>query len=400
MKIDGDEQRRPENDTGQRGLDVVRRGSVPGRTNPGAAPLERRSHASRRVVLRWDAARAGPTARPRPAALAALAGDRHAFGGLLRRHAGRVHERGDHVEHRALVGRRHRHVVRPARHQRAALGRRELNSAAESLAHWSNLPRSMPMRTGIEPLFRLNTSWNLRLHDRRGQVRLRLLRVGVLLLEHDEAVDVEGERALGARGAACRRSPCPATLPAAVNSPLAQSPMNCMPALPLMTIAVARFQSRLAASLSMYFCTWRRVAKAFSICGLLSALGSRSTKAFLYHSAPPTPKRDRLEQGRVLPGLAAVRDGDEAGLLDLVGGDEELVPGGRDLGAGLLEHLGVGPHPVHAVHVDRHGDVVALVLHHVADHRRAAGRPSCRPWRRRSGWRARPRRPIPGCPGP
>ena len=36
----------------------------------------------------------------------------------------------------------------------------------------------------------------------------------------------------------------PGILPALRNSPLAQSPMNCMPALPSITMAEARFQSR------------------------------------------------------------------------------------------------------------------------------------------------------------
>ena len=36
----------------------------------------------------------------------------------------------------------------------------------------------------------------------------------------------------------------PGFLPALTNSPLAQSPMICMPALPSITIAEARFQSR------------------------------------------------------------------------------------------------------------------------------------------------------------
>ena len=41
-----------------------------------------------------------------------------------------------------------------------------------------------------------------------------------------------------------QRKSVPAVLPALRNSPLAQSPMICMPALSVMTMAVARFQSR------------------------------------------------------------------------------------------------------------------------------------------------------------
>ena len=36
----------------------------------------------------------------------------------------------------------------------------ETKSAAEVFAHSSNLSSFMPRRTGIEPLLRLNTSWN------------------------------------------------------------------------------------------------------------------------------------------------------------------------------------------------------------------------------------------------
>lgn len=45
-------------------------------------------------------------------------------------------------------------------------------------------------------------------------------------------------------GAAAHRKSLPGTLPAARNSPLAQSPMSWKPALPWISMAVARFQSR------------------------------------------------------------------------------------------------------------------------------------------------------------
>ena len=71
----------------------------------------------------------------------------------------------------------------------------------------------------------------------------------------------------------------PGTLPAALNSPLAQSPMNCMAALPLMTMPVAWFQLRLGESLSMYLRTVATVAKIFSMVGLLRLAWSSSTIA-------------------------------------------------------------------------------------------------------------------------
>ena len=58
-------------------------------------------------------------------------------------------------------------------------------------------------------------------------------------------------KALAVPGAATQTKSLPGTLPAARNSPLAQSPMICMPASPLITIAVARFQSRPGAFLSV-----------------------------------------------------------------------------------------------------------------------------------------------------
>ena len=124
-------------------------------------------------------------------------------------------------------------------------------SLLEVLAQSSNLSSFMPRRTGIEPLLRLNTSWNSGRHDGRGQVVLRLHVGRVLQLEHRERVDVEGVGAWRCPAPATQTKSLPGALPAAMNSPLAQSPMICMPASPLMTIAVARFQSRPGAFLSV-----------------------------------------------------------------------------------------------------------------------------------------------------
>ena len=70
-----------------------------------------------------------------------------------------------------------------------------------------------------------------------------------------------------------------------------------------------------------------------------------------------------LEHGAVLPRLAAMGQRRETGGLELVGGDEQFVEGGRRGGAGLLEHFRVDVEPVHPVYVDRHCYVVAVVLH-------------------------------------
>ena len=49
----------------------------------------------------------------------------------------------------------------------------------------------------------------------------------------------------------------------------------------------------------------------------------------------------------------------------LVSGGVELVPCRRDGCADFGKHFGVRPDPVNAVHVDRHGDIVAFVFHDV-----------------------------------
>ena len=57
--------------------------------------------------------------------------------------------------------------------------------------------------------------------------------------------------ALAVPGAAAHRKSLPGTLPAAMNSPLAQSPMNWKAAFSWITMAVARFQSRPGAAASV-----------------------------------------------------------------------------------------------------------------------------------------------------
>ena len=73
-----------------------------------------------------------------------------------------------------------------------------------------------------------------------------------------------------------QRKSCPGFLPALMNSPLAQSPMICIAALPLMTIAVARFQSRFGKFGSTMPRTFCICSKAFSMVLLPSAVSSSS----------------------------------------------------------------------------------------------------------------------------
>src|SRR5688572_6772745 len=79
-------------------------------------------------------------------------------------------------------------------------------------------------------------------HDRARQLLLGGAAV-LADLEHDELVGVEVAAAL-VPGKAKQRKALPGTFPAVRDPPLAQSPMNCTPALPSITMAEARFQSR------------------------------------------------------------------------------------------------------------------------------------------------------------
>ncbi len=108
----------------------------------------------------------------------------------------------------------------------------------------------MPVRTGIEPLFRLNSSWNSgdMIAVARSCWAFSLAAFFSLNSAKESMLKV---KAFCVPGAAAQMKSLPGALPAAMNSPLAQSPMSCMPASPLITIAVARFQSRPGAFLSV-----------------------------------------------------------------------------------------------------------------------------------------------------
>ena len=75
------------------------------------------------------------------------------------------------------------------------------------------------------------------------------------------------------------RKSLPGILLALRNSPLAQSPMICMPALPLITMPEATFQSRPEKSLSTSLRSCDMRWNTFSVVGELSALGSSSMNA-------------------------------------------------------------------------------------------------------------------------
>ena len=123
-------------------------------------------------------------------------------------------------------------------------------SLLESLAQSSNLSIFMPRRTGMEPLLRLNTSWKagLMMAAARSPWAFWAAASLSLYIAKESTLKV---KALAVPGAAAHRKSLPGTLPAAMNSPLAQSPMNWKPALPCITMAVARFQSRPGAEASV-----------------------------------------------------------------------------------------------------------------------------------------------------
>ncbi|MNE10349.1 hypothetical protein D3C80_1030580 [compost metagenome] len=82
---------------------------------------------------------------------------------------------------------------------------------------------------------------------------------------------------------------------------------------------------------------------------------------------PEDAQHQVFENGAVLPRLAAMGERDETGRLELVGGGEQFIEGGRHLGPGLVEHLRVDPQPVDPVDVHRHRYIVAVVLHDLGD---------------------------------
>ena len=100
----------------------------------------------------------------------------------------------------------------------------------------------------------------------------------------------------------------PGILPALSHSPLAQSPMICMPAWPLMTMAVARFQSRPGKLGS----TMPRIC-AQLVERLLHGVGAERRRVelderLLVEVGAAGAEHGAVEDGRVLPGLAAMRD--------------------------------------------------------------------------------------------
>ena len=123
-------------------------------------------------------------------------------------------------------------------------------SRFDSLAQSSNLSSLTSRRTGIEPLFRLNSSWNDgdMMAAARSFCAFSLAGFFSWNMANESMLKV---KSLAELGAGEQMKSLPGTLPAARNSPLAQSPISCMPASPLMTIAVARFQSRPGAFLSV-----------------------------------------------------------------------------------------------------------------------------------------------------
>ena len=145
----------------------------------------------------------------------------------------------------------------------------------------------------------------------------------------------------------------PATLPALRNSPFIQSPWICISALPVMTRLVVTFQSRFGEPSSVCCWNWRKMPSTFFIDGLSKTAGSGFGRVEAVIDVGAVGGHQGMEEIAFLPFLAADRDRDEAGGLDLVEIGPDVVhrfPGGRvdaRLGGNLLVV------EEHAVEVDR-----------------------------------------------
>ena len=159
----------------------------------------------------------------------------------------------------------------------------------------------------------------------------------------------------------------PAVLPALTNSPLAQSPMICMPAWPLITMAVARFQSRpekLGSTRPRIVRSW---SNAFAMVGLAKALLVELDEGLLVEVGPAGADHRPVEDGGLLPGLTAMGHRDHACLFELASQGDEVLPGRGLRPAHLVEQGLVHPDPVGRVHVERGRHIVALILDDVLE---------------------------------
>ena len=117
-----------------------------------------------------------------------------------------------------------------------------LRSAIDFFPQASNLVSGTSVRAGIEPFARLKASWKLGFMTALASVSCPLACFSLTLnMANWSVLKV---KAPSVPGYWKQRKSTLGFLPALMNSPLAQSPIICMAALPLMTMAVARFQSR------------------------------------------------------------------------------------------------------------------------------------------------------------
>ena len=143
----------------------------------------------------------------------------------------------------------------------------------------SNAPSGTSVRAGTEPLTTLKALWNEGFMMAEASLTWASLAPAPTLNIanwselNDTMPCVPGTRK--------HRKSLPGTFLALMNSPLAQSPMIWKPALPWMTMAEARFQSRLEKSLSTYLRSCAMRSKARFIVSEPSAALSLLTSAFL-----------------------------------------------------------------------------------------------------------------------
>ena len=101
---------------------------------------------------------------------------------------------------------------------------------------------STSMRTGIEPFFLLNSIWVV--GSSRTSINLSCVGELALSLVTGNTNTSPPITIFGPRPTIVQPYSLPGVWPAAMNSPLAQSPLNCMAALLVITSEVASFQLR------------------------------------------------------------------------------------------------------------------------------------------------------------
>ena len=202
-------------------------------------------------------------------------------------------------------------------------------------------------------------------HDGAGQVALRFLRSSIFQLEQDERVHVEGER-IGRTGRCGAHEVLAGGLACGNELTLGPVTHQLKTCLALDEhgrgqVPVAAWGARVGVGLDAAE-GFQRLLHGVAGQGLVVQLHQR----VLVKLGATHAQHHGFEGGEVLPVLAAVCDWDQARSLELVSSGKELVPGlGHGGNAGLLQRIRAGPDPVHAVHVDRGGHIVALVLHHI-----------------------------------